>query len=203
MVAAGVLAGCTASHHHTGPTRSVAPPAIGGGGDTPARLAKLRTLLPSGFSAPGTASSDQPEPDLNVAPAAGFQASDVHLIPTPPKSQLRGVLAVVLNIPVPITARGLYASSDTLAAGQQITISAAELSPGTHSVLIILQGPGYRGEHLVQAEQRVTAGVVTMPAHLAPGTWYIAVEDQEGITTNSSGGVTGSALVDIGQFTVS
>ena len=66
------------------------------------------------------------------------------------------------------------------------------------------EGRGEAGEdQALQAEQRVAAGVVTLPAHLAPGTWYIAVEDQEGITTNSSGGVTGSALVDIGQFTVS
>lgn len=202
LLAASAMSACTGSHHHALATNSATPPE-GAGPGTSARLAKLHSVLPTGFAAPGAAAGARHVLDLNVAPAAGFQPSDVRLAPTPSKGQLRGVLAAVLNLPVPIIARGLYSSSDTLSPGAQITIAAAALSPGTHPVLFILRGPDYRADHLVQAANQVAAGVVTLPAHLAPGTWYVAVEDQEGITTNASGAVTGTALVDIAQFVVS
>jgi hypothetical protein len=195
FIATAVVA-CTPGHHS-----SVTPssPTTLQGADP---LARLRASLPAGFGAPGSVPPRALTADLPVAPAAGFQPSQVTLAPLPDQAHLRQVVAAVINLPVPVDVRPLFASTTALRAGAQVTFAGAHLSPGHHTVLFILDGPDYRGQHLVAADNGVAAGIVTLPATMAAGAWYFAIEDQAGVAPTVSGAPVGAALVDIGAFTV-
>lgn len=196
LAAALTLAGCSHPAAHTTTSTTVS-------GSAAARLSKVRGLLPAGFNAPGHVVQPATDADLAVAPAAGFQASSVHLAPFPSRSAARPILAAVVNLPVPLTVRPLFASSTVLQPGGTVTIAAARLVPGAaHPVLFVLQGPGYRAEHLVEAAAGVTAGVVHLPAVMTGGTWYFVVEDQSGLTPAAGGRLSGSAVIALGVFTV-
>jgi len=162
----------------------------------PQKQRGLQAALPSGFQngaggrAPGV---------LSVSPAIGMHASDVHLAPVPGEAEIRRALASVLGEPVPVLARRIFVSSDVVKPGQRIAVAAAHLGAApSHAALFILQTPGFRVEHLVAVANQVAAGYVTLPARMAPGTWYIAAEDTSTVRRLPSGALSGTALVDIG-----
>jgi len=169
---------------------------------TPARLQRLRGALPDGFQAPGRSELPPGPTELVVAPAAGMNPNELKLAPAPPEDELRKVLAVVLNQPTPVIARRIFLSSTSVRPAQRIAVAAAHLRTAPHhAALFILQGPGYRAEHLIQVSEGVAAGYITLPSHVVAGQWYIAAEDTSGLRVGSGGKLTGSALVDIGVLT--
>jgi hypothetical protein len=197
LLAAVVLAGCSHPATHAGTTTTTVARSAAAG------LSKTRALLPPGFDAPGHAAPAATVANLVVAPAAGFQPSSVHLAAFPSRSAGRPILESVVNLPVPLTVGPLFASTPVLQPGGTVIVAAAHLAPGAaHPVLFVLEGPGYRGEHLVDAADGVAAGVVHLPATMSAGTWYLVVEDQSQLTPTAAGGLTGSAVVALGVLTV-
>lgn len=196
--AAAVLAGCSHPAAHSGTTTTTLAGRSGAAG-----LSKTRALLPPGFEAPGKVVRPATVANLAVAPAAGFTASSVHLAPFPGRSQVPPIVASVVNLPVPLSVRPLFTSTTVLQPGGTVTVAAADLAAGAaHPVLFVLEGPGYRGEHLVEAADRVAAGVVHLPAAMTAGSWYLVVEDQSQLTPTAAGGLTGTAVVALAVLTV-
>jgi hypothetical protein len=192
MLGLSACGGSSAHHVTAGPTKAAQ-----------ARLARLRAALPAGFQAPGTATPASGPAVLEVAPAAGMRASDVHVAPVPAGPSLRTALAIVFNQPAPVIAHPIFVSATAVRPSQRVAVAAAHLGTAPHhAALFILQGPGYRAEHLVGVAGQVAAGYVTLPSRMAPGVWYIAAEDISGLTRNASGKLAGTALVDIGELTV-
>jgi hypothetical protein len=163
------------------------------------RLERLRKDLPAGFNAPGHAVGPGAAAQLTVAPAASLSASQVHLVPLPPRAALGRAVAAVINEPDPLLIRPLFLSSETVRPGGTVIVAATHLgiSPPHHDALFILQGPGGRYQRLVAVGGQVAAGVVTLPATLQAGSWIIAVEDLSQL------GSEGRVLVDIAELSVS
>ena len=190
-----VLAGCGSTHHRKAP----APPS----GPAAQRLAGLRAALPGGFTAPGNGPSPPATVDLKVTPAAGMKAADVHVAPAPSGDKLRSALATVVIDPVAAVVRPLFVSTATVHPGDRIAVAAAHLAPGSaHAVLFILQGPGYRAEHLVEVARQIAAGYVQLPAVMKAGAWYLAAEDLSALRPGPQRKLTGTALIDIVELTL-
>lgn len=168
-----------------------------------ARLQGLRAALPAGFQATGTGAPAFGPAVLELAPAAGMSAGDVHVAPAPSGASLRTALAVVFNQPAPVIANPIFVSASRVTVGERIAVAAAHLGTAPHhAALLILQGPHYRAEHLVAVTGQVAAAYVTLPGRMKPGLWYIAAEDISGLTRDAAGKLTGTALVDIGELEV-
>lgn len=75
-------------------------------------------------------------------------------------------------------------------------------SAPAHYALFVLEGPGYRGQRLVQAIDGVAAGIVTLPKTMKKGTWAIGVEDLSQVTAGPGDSVQGQVLLDLGIFRV-
>jgi hypothetical protein len=75
--------------------------------------------------------------ELSVAPAAGLNASDLHVATFPTRDQLRRVLASIVNRPESLVVRPLFASASRLTPGSAITIAAAHLGTApNHAALL-------------------------------------------------------------------
>jgi hypothetical protein len=195
LLIALVITGCSSSHHAARSTPTTV-------GQSARSLQHLQHDLPAGFVTPGNATFAGGPANLVVAPAAGLRASDVHLAPFPAQSALRTALATVINQPQPLEVRKLFASTDQLRPSAIVTVVAAHLPHSKHhAALFILDGPNYRGEHLVTVGPLgVAAGIITLPDHLAPGTWYIAVQDLSELHLDRASHLTGTVHVRIGSF---
>lgn len=169
------------------------------GGSPPALVQRLRAALPDGFQAEGKSELPPAPAELPVAPAAGMNPQELRLAPAPPEDELRKILAVVLDQPAPVIARRIFLGETAIGPAQRVAIAAPHLGAAPHhAALFILQGPGYRAEHLVQVSDGAAAGYITLPGHMVGGPWYIAAEDSSGLRSDGAGQLTGSALVDIG-----
>jgi len=187
------LAGCGSSGHKsaTNPSRANA------------NAARLRSALPAGFQAGAEAPPASPA-KLEISPAAGMHAAGMHLALAPSGGELRKALAVALGEPVPVIVRPIFLDRRSVRPRQQIAVAAAHLGTApNHAALFVLQGPGYHAERLVAVANEVAAGYVTLPGHMAPGVWYILAEETSGIRSKASHSLGGTALVDIGELTVS
>lgn len=198
LLTALLLSGCggTRSRGQSATVRTRLTPAEA------ARLHRLRGALPAGFEAPGNGSASSGPAELKISPASGLHAAALHPAPAPAGEELASALATVVNQPAPVTARPIFLTSEDVQPSQRIGVAAAHLASGTsHAALFVLQGPGYRGEGLVQVADGVAAGYLAMPSQMASGRWYIAAEDISGVRT-SGRRLTGTALVDIGVLQV-
>lgn len=179
------LAGCGSGGSHSAP-------------GVPERLQRLRAALPDGFQASGRSELPLAPTELAVAPAVGMDPHALRLAPAPPETELRKVLAAVLTQPAPVIARRIFLGTNVRPA-QRVAVAAPHLRAAPHhAALFILQGPGYRAEHLVQVSGGVAAGYIALPGRMPAGPWYIAAEDTSGLRVGGAGKLTGSALVDIG-----
>jgi hypothetical protein len=194
LLTAVLLSGCGGAHSrgHSAAIRTRLTPADA------ARLHRLRGSLPAGFEAPGNGSASSGRAELKISPASGLHAAALHPAPAPAGEELSRALATVVNQPAPVIARPIFLTSEDVHPSERIGVAAAHLGPAAnHAALFILQGPGYRGESLVQVADGVAAGYVAMPSQMASGRWYIAAEDISGVRT-SGHRLTGIALVDVG-----
>ncbi len=193
MAMALALASCSSSP--ASPTPSRAP-------SHDPRLGSLEQHLPPGFSVSTNAALPSGPADLAVAPAPDFAVSQVHVTALPAQATLALISATVINEPSPVLFHPLFVSTTTLTPGARIIVAAAQLalSPA-HAVLFILQGPGYRAEHLVATARGVAVGIVTLPASMSRGTWYVAVQDlsQHHLTNTPDAG---RVLADVAVFQV-
>ena len=202
LLVPAVLGGCTATSGHGSTSRSSAPH----GGPTHVAvthpLDRRPTGLPSGYAAPGT---DTPPAvaELTVLPATAIDPKALHRAPAPSGTALTGALAAVINQPVPVEAHALLLSTMSWHSGEKVTVVAAARTGSHHDVLFILQGPGYRGEHLVATRDGIAAGIVELPRPLASGAWYVAVQDLSAVRAGPQGQPLGTALVSIARIAVS
>jgi hypothetical protein len=193
-VVAASVGGCFGGGGHAHPKPSPA---------TARRLAHLRRLLPAGFVAPGKSTVVFHHERLRVAPAVGLRPSDVRLAPLPAGPLLRRILAVTLNLPVPLLVHPIFLSAERVRGGEELKVAAARLSPiPHHTALFILEGPSYRAEHLVAVGNGVAAGFVSLPTHMAPGQWYVVAEDLSTLRERGAHGFSGHAFIDVGVLTV-
>lgn len=166
------------------------------------RLARLRSDLPSGFTAPGRNAALGAPRALVVAPApANLVPNQFTSAPVPDTATLKRVLAAAVNEPFPLVVRNLLTNGEPHAGGT-VTVVATHLSPKPgHDALFVLQGPHqYRAERLVQVSNDIAAGVVHLPSRMAAGPWYLIVEDSSEVTNVSPTNDSGQILVDIGQL---
>ena len=108
----------------------------------------------------------------------------------------------MVNLPVDTSFRPLYLSANSLEPNAKITVAAAQLPLApSHDVLYVLQGPQYRSEHLVATAGGVAVGIVSLPAQLQKGNWYLAVLDFSGVHASGTK-LTGQVLVEASVFSV-
>jgi hypothetical protein len=97
----------------------------------------------------------------------------------------------------------LLVSSRELTPGQTVTVAAGRLNASVpHAARFVLQGPGYRAQRLVETRFGVAAGDVTLPTSMAAGQWALAVEDLSQLHAAAHHELRGTAIVDIGIFSV-
>lgn len=162
------------------------------------RLARLRKHLPYGFTAPGHAVGAQSAGELSVAPARSLRMSQIALQPLPSRAQLGEAIASVINEPGPLVLHALFTSTSTIRPGGTVIVAATQLGASAgHDALLVLQGPGGRFEHLLGVRGGVAAAVVTLPAELPAGTYFLVAED-----LSEDAGSAGRVLVDIGSLLV-
>ena len=96
------------------------------------------------------------------------------------------------------------ATDGSFASGSQFSI-AGQVSPLTtasRTALIRLRGPGYDGRHQAAVDQAgFVAATLTLPK-LAPGRWYVAIEDLSQVSPGPDGQETGHALLDLAIYDV-
>ena len=167
------------------------------------RLAHLRQILPTGFSAPGKNLPPAEPTALAVAPVSSLSPSALHEATFPSKSEQEAILPALVDLPLPGRVHALFVSDTQPHYGEQVTVAAADLGPApNHAALVILQGPGFRADHLVAVANGVAAFTITLPSRMATGTWYLVVQDLSEVTEASPPSLGGTVLIDIGSFTV-
>ncbi len=168
------------------------------------RVQHLRSVLPDGFQAPGSSVPAGSTRQLTVAPAPpGITPAQFQMAPTPARATLRAVVATVVNQPVSVRVGPIFVTNADPKPGGTVTVVATHLgaNPG-HDALLILSGPGqYRAERLVQVDNDIAAGTITLPIPMGAGPWYLVVQDLSEVTSAGPYTVTGTALVDVGQLT--
>jgi hypothetical protein len=108
-------------------------------------------------------------------------------------------------VPLPVEAEVhplLIRRGERALPGHSLTLVAVALPDEPHPVLFILQGPRYRAERLVMAAHGVAGGRVTLPRHMSPGQWTLAVQDLSGLSLNEAKQIIGRAQVRLGTFTI-
>jgi hypothetical protein len=134
-------------------------------------------------------------PPAKVVPTALHKASI-------PAGEATAITQAIVNQGLPTTVRPLLLDRTSPRPGEQITVVAADLAVSSaHDALFILQGPGGRSQRLVQISSGVAVGLVTLPSHLAAGTWALAVQDISGVHL-INGRPTGKVLLDLAVFTI-
>jgi hypothetical protein len=109
----------------------------------------------------------------------------------------------VVNQPVDTSTRPILTDVSQLRPGATITVVAPNLpSRPAHDALFILQGPGYRGERLVQVRSGVAAALIRLPTTVSTGTWVLASEDLSGLVISSQNQLSGDVVLDLGIFDV-
>ena len=181
-----LLSGCGGSTRHTSPV--VGP--------------SLRHLMAPGFSAPGTNTAGPSPSVLDVRPITQLHPAELHRAPQP-SSELRSASLALVNQPVRTRVQPLLVSSQTLHPGETIAVAAGRLGTATvHAALFVLLGPTYRAQRLVQVRYGVAAAGVTLPKSMASGTWALGAEDVSQLYPGAHHQVRGTALLDIGIFTI-
>lgn len=164
---------------------------------------RLRHPLPPGFTAPGTNGSPSEVRVLDVRPPSPLRPSELSRAPQPAPAVRASAVALVIQ-PVPIRVQPLLTSQSQLRAGANIVVAAGRLSSiARHSALFVLLGPGYRAQRLVAVRDGIAAGVVRLPASMAPGTWALGVEDLSELHVGSHHQVHGTVILDLGIFALS
>lgn len=158
-----------------------------------------RVSLPPGFARGPAVSTTT----LGVATLRHIDVKSLHRAPLP-VSLARTLTQVIVAQPLTTEVRPLLVSDVRLSGGEKVNVVAARLpnSPA-HYALFVLEGPGYRGQRLVQAVDGVAAGIVTLPKTMKKGTWAIGVEDLSQVTAGTGDSVQGDILLDLGIFKVS
>lgn len=198
---------CTTLAKHTGGAVAVGLLLVGCGGTTSTSTAAeggphLRHRLPPGFTAPGKRVSPTRPVALQTAPVTKLSPSELRAAPLP-IDQLQSETLSIVNQPVPTQVRRLLVSREQLRPGETLTMVAGKLPLApAHAALFVVQGPDYRAQRLVQVRLGIAAALVTLPGHMAPGTWALAAEDLSRLHLAPGGHVTGLVLLNLGIFTV-
>lgn len=177
----------------TGGSSSASTPTAGL--PSPAHTLPPGIVIANGRAAPSFAT-------LQVSAAGPIDASKLHKAEYTQAAASEQARALLTQIS-PVRVLPLLTDRTSFASGAQITVAAARMGPSEHDVLYILQGPGGRWQRLVQAEHGVAVALVTLPDHLAVGTWALAVEDDSGIDlTPGSASPSGQIQLDLLTFRV-
>jgi hypothetical protein len=123
----------------------------------------------------------------------------------PSTAVIDAVVSVVVNEPF-VTTRIrpllLYPSA-AVGPGEWVDVVAGDMgTTKVHDAIFILQGPGSKYERLVHIQFGIAAGMVYIPAHLAPGLWALGAEDPSEVTVIRPNHFGGVVLFDLAVFTV-